>query len=290
MKSLSKAASKAVTKINEAAVAIDKEAIQVAAKAAEVAANDAKIAAEKIARQTEAELKKQAEELAVQAKRVEEEAKKVSEKQARQLIEAAQKAAEELNRQTANLVKNHITNALESVVANIQDFSEDGQILIKQIEDEIQNLIDLANIDALKRKLLQKVEQFSEAYLTSKVEPIAQAISLTSISDVKLNMSISLFKIEVYVYFLLEKDKFSDPSMTAIAVLTIDLEQSITKLKAPEVDPQFNINKDKLELGLFDIIEKKIDKEKDNLMQGFLQAFFSDYFVIFDRIINLIPK
>lgn len=290
MKSLSKAANKAVTKINEAAVAIDKEAIQVAAKAAEVAANDAKIAAEKIARQTEAELKKQAEELAVQAKRVEEEAKKVSEKQARQLIEAAQKAAEELNRQTVNLVKNQITNALESVVANIQDFSEAGQILIKQIEAEIQNLIDLANIDALKRKLLQKVEQLSEEYLTSKVEPIAQDISLTSISDVKLNMSISLFKIEVYVYFLLEKDKFSDPSMTAIAVLTIDLEQSITKLKAPEVDPQFNINKDKLELELFDIIEKKIDKEKNNLIQGFLEAFFSDYFVIFDRIIKLIPK
>lgn len=103
-------------------------------------------------------------------------------------------------------------------------------------------------------------------------------------------MSISLFKIEVYVYFLLEKDKFSDPSMTAIAVLTIDLEQSITKLKAPEVDPQFNINKDKLELELFDIIEKKIDKEKNNLIQGFLEAFFSDYFVIFDRIIKLIPK
>lgn len=290
MKSLSKAANKAVTKINEAAVAIDKEAIQVAAKAAEVAANDAKIAAENIARQTEAELKKQAEELAVQAKRVEEEAKKVSEKQARQLIEAAQKAAEELNRQTVNLVKNQITNALESVVANIQDFSEAGQILIKQIEAEIQNLIDLANIDALKRKLLQKVEQLSEEYLTSKVEPIAQDISLTSISDVKLNMSISLFKIEVYVYFLLEKDKFSDPSMTAIAVLTIDLEQSITKLKAPEVDPQFNINKDKLELELFDIIEKKIDKEKNDLIQGFLEAFFSDYFVIFDRIIKLIPK
>lgn len=290
MKKLRKAASKAADKINAAAAATEKAVREEAARAAEVAANEARRAAEELARQAkEAELKRIADEIAEQAKRAEEEARRVAEEQAQQLVEAAQKAAAELNKQAENLVKEQIKSALGEVVANIESFTEQGQILIKQIESEIQNLIELANIDALKRKLLEKAEQLSEEYLNNKVEPIAQSISLTSVPDVKLDLSTTSITIEVFIYFLLDVDKANDPSTNAIAVLTTELKQEITKLEAPDVDVQFNFNRDKLESKLLELIQEKIDKEKDKLIQGFLKSFFSDYFAVFDKIIKLIP-
>ncbi|MFC4304557.1 hypothetical protein [Cohnella boryungensis] len=290
IKKIRKAASRAADKIGEAAAATESAARAAAAKAAEDAANEAKRAAEEVAKQAEAELKRQTEALAEQARIAEEAARKAAEEQARQAIEAAQKAAAELNRQAENLVKEQITSALGSVVANVQDFTEAGQVFVKQIQSEIQNLIELANIDALKRKLLQKAEQLSEEYLKNKIEPIAEAIALTSVPDVKLDLSTTSIKIEVFIYFLLQQDKASDPSTNAIAVLTTDLEQDITKLAPPEVDVQFNFNKDKLEAELRDRIQEKIEKEKNNLIQGFLKSFFSDYFAVFDKILKLIPK
>ncbi|OAB33010.1 hypothetical protein [Paenibacillus glacialis] len=284
MKKIRKAASKVVNKVDEAAAAAERAVREEAARAAEAAANEVKRAAEEIARQAAAaELKKQAEALAEQAKRVEEELKN-------QAIEAAQKAAAELNKQAENLVKDQIKSALGEVVSNINDLSEQGQLFVKQIESEIQNLIELANIDALKRKLLEKAEQLSEEYLKNKIEPIAQAITLTSVPDVKLDLSTTSIKIEVFVYFLLNETDASDPLTNAIAVLTTDLEQEITKLEAPQVDVQFNFNSNKLENKIIDMIKEKIDKEKDKLIQGFLKSFFSDYFAVFDKIINLIPK
>lgn len=284
MKSIKKAASKAADKLGEAAAATDKAVIQTATNAAVLAVTDVVKATEELAKQAEVDR------LLEQAKHLEEETKKAAEEQTHRAIEVAQKAAEKLQRQTDNLVREQVSGALNSVVGNIYEFTEAGQAFVKQIEAEIQNLIELANIDALKRKLLQKAEELSEEYLRNKIGPIVESISLAVVPDVKLDLSTSSIKIEVFVYFLLLQDKDSDPGSHAIALLNTELEQEITKLSAPDVDPQFDFNQDKLEAEVRNQIVKKIAKEKGKLIQGFLKSFFSDYFAVFDKIINLLPK
>lgn len=294
---ITKEASRAVDKVTEAAAEAESTVREEAARAAARAAEEARKAAEELARQAEEEAKRQAEALAEQARKVEEEARKAAEalklaqeEAARLALEAAQKAAEELRKQAEAVVKEQIKQTLNSVMTEIEDFTEKGQTFVKQIQDEIQNLIELANIDALKRKLLDKAEQLSEEYLNSKIQPLAETIGLAAISDVELDLQTTEIKVEVYVYFLLSTEKDKDPGANAIAVLTTDLQQSITNLKVPDVQVQFTFNKEKLKDSSQEMIQKRIDKEKDQLIKGFLMSFFSDYVVVFDKIVNFLPK
>lgn len=290
MKSISKAASNAVDKLSDAASAVEDVARKEAIRAAEQAAIEAQRAAEEMARQLEDERRRLAEELAEQAKQLEDAAKKAAEESQRLALEEAQKAADELKKQAEAFVKDQIKGVLSTLIADLDEFSESGQAFVKQIEAEIQNLIELANIDSLKQKLLSKAEQLSEEYLKNKVEPIAESITLTSVPDVKLDLSTTSIKIQVIIYFLLKDAEDSDPSLHALAVLTADLEQAITKLEPPDVDVLFNYNVERLKTELMDMIKEKIEKEKNNLIRGFLESFFSDYFTVFQKIINLLPK
>lgn len=300
MRRITRSASSAVDHLKEAAEKAEEEARQAAEKAAEEArkqAEEVQKAAEELARQAEEEAKRQAEELVEQARKAEEEAKKAAEaikaaeeEAMRLAIEEAQKVAEELKKQAEAVVKDQIQQTLNSVVGDVEKFPEEGQKFVKQIQDEIQNLIELANIDALKRKLLDKAEQLSEEYLTNKIQPLVEAIQLAAVPDVKLDLQTTEITVEVYIYFLLLDDKDKDAGTNAIAVLTTDLKQDITTLKAPDVHVQFTLNKDRLEARLQEIIQEKIEKEKNKLIKGFLESFFSDYVVVFEKIINYLPK
>lgn len=297
MRNVTRAASTAVDRVAEAAAAAERAVREEAARAAERAAAEAKVAAEELARQVEEEAKKQAEALAEQARKAEEAARKAAEaiqaakEEAERLaIEAAQKAAEELKKQAEAVVKNQIQQTLNSVVGDIEQFTETGQQFVRQLQDEIQNLIELANIDALKRKLLSKAEELSEEYLNNKVQPLAEPIQLGAVSDVKLDLLTTEIKVDVYVYFMLLEDKDKDPGENAIAVLTTEVQQSITKLKLPDVQVQFTFNKDRLEANLQEMIQEKIEKEKEALIKGFLMTFFSDYVAVFEKIMAYLPK
>ncbi|MFP7229149.1 hypothetical protein SFB99_13090 [Bacillus altitudinis] len=297
IKSITKDASNVVDKVAQAAAEADNKVREEAARAAARAAEETQKAADELARQVKEEAKRQAEALAEQARKAADEARKAAEaiklaqeEAARLALEAAQKAAEELRKQAEAVVKDQIKQTLNSVMAEIDDFTEEGQKFVKQIQDEVQNLIELANIDALKRKLLDEAEQSSEEYLNSKIQPLAENMQLASISDVKLDLQTTEIKVEVYVYFLLLAEKDKDPSTNAIAVLTTDLKQNITKLKVPHVQVQFTINKERLKNDLQEMIQKKIQKEKDQLIKGFLKSFFSDYVAVFEKIVKFLPK
>ncbi|WP_242272962.1 cell envelope integrity protein TolA [Bacillus cereus group sp. BfR-BA-01538] len=297
IKKVTRAASTAVDRVAEAAAAVERAAREEAARAAERAAAEAKEAAEELARQVEEEAKRQAEALAEQARKTEEEARKAVEaikaaqaEAERLALETAQKAVEELKKQAETVVKDHINQTLNSVVGDIESFTDKGQMFVKQIQNEIQNLIELANIDALKRKLLDKAEQLSEEYLTNKIQPLAQSIQLAAVPDVKLDLQETEIRVELYIYFLLLDDKDKDPGANAIAVLTTNLQQTITKLTVPDVQAQFTFNKDKLEASLQEKIQKRIEKEKDELIKGFLKSFFSDYVAVFEKIMAYLPK
>ncbi|MES5865332.1 hypothetical protein [Bacillus cereus group sp. RP32] len=297
MRNVTRAASTAVDRVAEAAAAAERAVREEAARAAERAAAEAKVAAEELAKQAEEEAKKQAEALAEQARKAEEAARKAAEaiqaakEEAERLaIEAAQKAAEELKKQAEAVVKNQIQQTLNSVVGDIEQFTETGQQFVRQLQDEIQNLIELANIDALKRKLLSKAEELSEEYLNNKVQPLAEPIQLGAVSDVKLDLLTTEIKVDVYVYFMLLENKDKDPGENAIAVLTTEVQQSITKLKLPDVQVQFTFNKDRLEANLQEMIQEKIEKEKEALIKGFLMTFFSDYVAVFEKIMAYLPK
>lgn len=300
MRRITRSASSVVDYLKEAAEKVEEEARQVAEKAAEEArkqAEEVQKAAEELARQTEEEAKRQAEMLAEQARKAEEEAKKAAEalkaaeeEAIRLAIEEAQKVADELKKQAEAVVKDQIQRTLNSVVGDVEKFTEEGRKFVKQIQDEINNLIELANIDALKRKLLDKAEQLSEKYLTNKTQAIAEAIQLAVVPDVKLGLETTEIRVEVFIYFVMLDDKDKDPGTNAIAVLTTDLKQNITTLKAPDVHIQFTLNKDRLEDRLREIIEEKIEKEKNKLIKEFLESFFSDYVVVFEKIINYLPK
>lgn len=302
MRSVTRAASTVVDQVSEAAAAAERAAREEAARAAARAAAEAEAAAKELARQNlarqaEEELKRQAEALAEQARQAEEAAKKAAEaikaakEEAERLaVEAAKKAAEELQKQAEAVVKNQIQQTLNSVVGDIEQFTEAGKEFVEQLQDEIQNLIELANIDALKRKLLSKAEELSEEYLNGKVQPLAESIQLGAISDVKLDLLTTEIKVNVYIYFMLLENKEKDPVGNAIGVLTTELQQSITKLSVPNVQVQFTFNKDRLEANLQGMIQEKIEKEKEALIKGFLMAFFSDYVAVFEKIMSYLPK
>lgn len=296
MKAVTKAASTMVNQITEAGEAVEKETRDAAVRVAEEAAAEAKAAAEEVARkaaEAEAEAKKTAEAIAEQARKAEEEARKAAEAieaAKKEAIEAAKRAAEELKRQAEAVVKDQIKQTLNSVVGDIEQFTNQGREFIEQLQDEMQNLIELANIDALIKKLLSKAEELGEEYLNSKVQPIAESIQLGAISDIKLDLQTTEIKVNVYVYFLLLEDKDKDPSENAIAVLTTEVQQSITKLQVPHPQVQFTFNKERVAADLQEMIQDEIEDEKEELIQGFLMAFFSDYVAVFERIMNYLPK
>ncbi|PGN42315.1 hypothetical protein [Bacillus thuringiensis] len=270
-----------------------REAEKAAREAAEEAEKAAREAAEEAAAAAAAEAKKQAEAIAAAAKKAEEEAARAAEaartaaeEEAKRIAEEAAKAAEALKQQTEDFARDQIKKAVDSLVSEATTMSAGAQEFVKQIKEQVQNLVDLANIDALKRKLLDKAEELSEEYLKTKIQPLAEQIQLAAVPKVKLDLPHTEIKMDLFIFLLLLDDKEKEPSQNAIGVLTTQLEQSITKLEVPDVHVQFDLNKDKIE----NVIKDKIESEKDRLVKAFLMTFFSDYVAVFDVIMKYLPK
>ncbi|PGV77749.1 hypothetical protein [Bacillus thuringiensis] len=296
IKAVTNAASKAVNQLEKATESELKETRDAAVKMAEKAAEEARKAAENVAKKTteaEAEARKQADAIANQARKAQEEARKateVIEAAKKEAIEVAKKAAEELQRQAEAVVKDQIKETLNSVMGDVEQFTNQGREFIKQIQNEIQDLIELANIDALIKKLLSKAEELGEEYLNTKVQPIAESIQLGAVSDIKLDLQNTDISVFVNVYFLLLGDKDKDPVENAIAAFTTEIKQNIIKLQIPRPQVLFKFNKDRVEKDLQQMIQDELEDEKEELIQGFLMAFFSDYVAIFKKIMEYLPK
>ncbi|WP_336974952.1 hypothetical protein [Bacillus thuringiensis] len=297
IKKIKISASDALNKANEATAALERaarEEAERAAREAERAAREAEKAAREAAEAAAAEeAKRQAEAIAVAAKKAEEEAARAAEaartaaeEEAKRTAEEAAKAAEALKQQTEAFARDQIKKAVDSLVSEATTLSAGAQEFVKQIKEQVQNLVDLANIDALKRKLLDKAEELSEEYLKTKIQPLAEQIQLAAVPKVKLDLPNMEIKMDLFIFLLLLDDKEKEPSQNAIGVLTTQLEQSITKLEVPDVHVQFDLNKDKIE----NVIKDKIESEKDRLIKAFLMTFFSDYVAVFDVIMKYLPK
>ncbi|OPA18187.1 hypothetical protein [Bacillus cereus] len=297
IKKIKISASDALNKANEATAALERaarEEAERAAREAERAAREAEKAAREAAEAAAAaEVKRQAEAIAAAAKKAEEEAARAAEaartaaeEEAKRIAEEAAKAAEALKQQTEAFARDQIKKAVDSLVSEATTMSAGAQEFVKQIKEQVQNLVDLANIDALKRKLLDKAEELSEEYLKTKIQPLAEQIQLAAVPKVKLDLPNMEIKMDLFIFLLLLDDKEKEPSQNAIGVLTTQLEQSITKLEVPDVHVQFDLNKDKIE----NVIKDKIESEKDRLIKAFLMTFFSDYVAVFDVIMKYLPK
>ncbi|PFB77479.1 hypothetical protein CN283_29685 [Bacillus thuringiensis] len=300
IKKIKISANDALKKANEATAALERaarEEAERAAREAERAAREAEKAAREAAEEAAAaaaeEAKKQAEAIAAAAKKAEEEAARAAEaartaaeEEAKRIAEEAAKAAEALKQQTEDFARDQIKKAVDSLVSEATTMSAGAQEFVKQIKEQVQNLVDLANIDALKRKLLDKAEELSEEYLKTKIQPLAEQIQLAAVPKVKLDLPHTEIKMDLFIFLLLLDDKEKEPSQNAIGVLTTQLEQSITKLEVPDVHVQFDLNKDKIK----NVIKDKIESEKDRLVKAFLMTFFSDYVAVFDVIMKYLPK
>ncbi|MCU5521543.1 hypothetical protein OCA41_14640 [Bacillus cereus] len=247
--------------------------------------------AERIARETEKRARDEAERIARETEkrardeveRISKEAEQRAREEAERISKEAEQAAENFKKQTETAAKEQIKNAVESLAPEVANMTAEAQKFAKQIQDLQQELMDLANIEAVKRKLLDEAEELSEEYLNTKLKPLAEQLQLAAISDIKLNLiNNTEIKMDLYIYFLLLDDKDKDPIQNALGTLTTHLEQSITKLEAPDVQAQFVLNKGNIE----SIIKEKIESEKDQLIKAFLTQFFSDYIAVFDIIMK----
>lgn len=265
-------------KAKEAAEAAKKRAEEEAKVAAEAAAKAARRAEEEARKVAEEELKRQAEAVAEAARRAEEEA-----------ILRAEQAAKALQEEANKLISDKVNSAIGSFVQQAKDIGDNAQELAKQIEEvqkELESLKELANINKLKEKILEKAEKLSEEYLKSKLEPFQEQINLITIPDVELNLSDTTLNIDLLIYFLLPEDEEKASRESAIATITTNLKQNITKLKLPNVSANLNINKD----GIQDVIEKRIEEEKNKLIQAFFATFFSEYVAVFNKLKQYLPE
>lgn len=288
-KKIKKAADKASEKAKEAAEAAKKRAEEEAKAAAEAAAKAARRAEEEARKVAEEELKRQAEAVAEAARRAEEEAKKAAKRAEEEAILRAEQAAKALQEEANKLISDKVNSAIGSFVQQAKDIGDNAQALAKQIEEvqkELESLKELANINKLKEKILEKAEELSEEYLKSKLEPFQEQINLITIPDVELNLSDTTLNIDLLIYFLLPEDEEKASRESAIATITTNLKQNITKLKLPNVSANLNINKD----GIQDVIEKRIEEEKNKLIQAFFATFFSEYVAVFNKLKQYLPE
>lgn len=276
-------------KAEEAAEAAKKGAEEEAKAAAEAAAKAARRAEEEARKVAEEELKRQAEAVAEAARRAEEEAKKAAKRAEEEAILRAEQAAKALQEEANKLISDKVNSAIGSFVQQAKDIGDNAQELAKQIEEvqkELESLKELANINKLKEKILEKAEELSEEYLKSKLEPFQEQINLITIPDVELNLSDTTLNIDLLIYFLLPEDEEKASRESAIATITTNLKQNITKLKLPNVSANLNINKD----GIQDVIEKRIEEEKNKLIQAFFATFFSEYVAVFNKLKQYLPE
>ncbi|EHN13392.1 hypothetical protein [Clostridium sporogenes] len=276
-------------KAEEAAEAAKKRAEEEAKAAAEAAAKAARRAEEEARKVAEEELKRQAEAVAEAARRAEEEAKKAAKRAEEEAILRAEQAAKALQEEANKLISDKVNSAIGSFVQQAKDIGDNAQELAKQIEEvqkELESLKELANINKLKEKILEKAEELSEEYLKSKLEPFQEQINLITIPDVELNLSDTTLNIDLLIYFLLPEDEEKASRESAIATITTNLKQNITKLKLPNVSANLNINKD----GIQDVIEKRIEEEKNKLIQAFFATFFSEYVTVFNKLKQYLPE
>ncbi|WP_434297742.1 hypothetical protein [Clostridium sporogenes] len=276
-------------KAEEAAEAAKKRAEEEAKAAAEAAAKAARRAEEEARKVAEEELKRQAEAVAEAARRAEEEAKKAAKRAEEEAILRAEQAAKALQEEANKLISDKVNSAIGSFVQQAKDIGDNAQALAKQIEEvqkELESLKELANINKLKEKILEKAEGLSEEYLKSKLEPFQEQINLITIPDVELNLSDTTLNIDLLIYFLLPEDEEKASRESAIATITTNLKQNITKLKLPNVSANLNINKD----GIQDVIEKRIEEEKNKLIQAFFATFFSEYVAVFNKLKQYLPE
>ena len=273
-KKIKKAADKASEKAKEASEAARKKAEEAAEAAKKRAEEEAKAAAEAAAKA---------------ARRAEEEAKKAAKRAEEEAILRAEQAAKALQEEANKLISDKVNSAIGSFVQQAKDIGDNAQELAKQIEEvqkELESLKELANINKLKEKILEKAEELSEEYLKSKLEPFQEQINLITIPDVELNLSDTTLNIDLLIYFLLPEDEEKASRESAIATITTNLKQNITKLKLPNVSANLNINKD----GIQDVIEKRIEEEKNKLIQAFFATFFSEYVTVFNKLKQYLPE
>ena len=216
-------------------------------------------------------------------------AAKAAQRAEEEAILRAEQAAKALQEEANKLISDKVNSAIGSFVQQAKDIGDNAQALAKQIEEvqkELESLKELANINKLKEKILEKAEELSEEYLKSKLEPFQEQINLITIPDVELNLSDTTLNIDLLIYFLLPEDEEKASRESAIATITTNLKQNITKLKLPNVSANLNINKD----GIQDVIEKRIEEEKNKLIQAFFATFFSEYVAVFNKLKQYLPE
>ncbi|HBJ2611868.1 TPA: hypothetical protein LA742_000268 [Clostridium botulinum] len=216
-------------------------------------------------------------------------AAKAAQRAEEEAILRAEQAAKALQEEVNKLISDKVNSAIGSFVQQAKDIGDNAQALAKQIEEvqkELESLKELANINKLKEKILEKAEELSEEYLKSKLEPFQEQINLITIPDVELNLSDTTLNIDLLIYFLLPEDEEKASRESTIATITTNLKQNITKLKLPNVSANLNINKD----GIQDVIEKRIEEEKNKLIQAFFATFFSEYVAVFNKLKQYLPE
>lgn len=249
------AAKNLVQSTNDAAA---KAASRAAARAARIAEREARRAIREAEERAELEAKRIAEELEKKAREAEEAAKA----QAAAQLEAA---AKELRERTEALIKNQVNSALSNINQNLEGLNEQG----KQLVAKLQELRDLTDLDKLKAEVLNRAEELGEEYLKEKLAPIESQLSISAIPDLELNLDKATLLVQLNIYFLLPEDKDKSTSEFAIASINSEISQSISQLTAPSVSAKFNFNKERIS----DVIQNKIESEKDQLVQMFLKCF-----------------
>ncbi|KJD38696.1 hypothetical protein QD46_17885 [Paenibacillus polymyxa] len=94
----------------------------------------------------------------------------------------------------------------------------------------------------------------------------------------------TLIKFELYIYILLKDYEGDSPATDFFGELSTRFEHDLTDLSVPQIDVNPKFYNNRVEEELRARVEEKLNEEKDAIIEGLMETFFSHYIVVFKKI------
>lgn len=131
-------------------------------------------------------------------------------------------------------------------------------------------------------ELLNEAESMLEEYLINKLL-FLETIDVKGLPEVNIDLDRTTIKFDLYIYILLIDYEGTTPNQDCFAEISIRLEQDLTDIRIPKpkVDPKFYL--DRVEEDIRERVKERLEEEKDALVEGLLEMFFSEYVEVFNQ-------
>ncbi|MEK3917268.1 hypothetical protein [Paenibacillus sp. FSL H7-0331] len=195
-------------------------------------------------------------------------------------------AYEQLKHDTLESMNNVLQQSydifIEEVWSELNEVQQEYAEAISEVLEKIKELRDLFDIKKVIDELLNEAESMLEEYLINKLL-FLETIDVKGLPEVNIDLDRTTIKFDLYIYILLIDYEGTTPNQDCFAEISIRLEQDLTDIRIPKpkVDPKFYL--DRVEEDIRERVKERLEEEKDALVEGLLEMFFSEYVEVFNQ-------